>query len=1026
MKKIILLITLFCGTVCGVRAEMKEAKALQQREITVTGVVTDTSGEPVTGAAVTVKGTTYGTITDVEGQFSLKTGSAEPEITVACIGYRTETVKVTGREPLSIVLTEDVQLMDEVVVVGYGAVKKRDLTGSVASISAASIAKVPVLTAAQAIQGRVPGVLVTNSSWTPGAAPSILIRGTRSINASNDPLYVIDGIPISQAPNLIPPGDIESIDILKDASASAIYGSRGANGVIIITTKKGKQGRAQVEYNGYCGAQTIQNKLELMNGAEYAEYVRESYWGAGRYASAVPSMELDRTLPSFTGDDYTWQSIAMAYDANGNYDPAKVRSGALWWNEVERTGIVTDHQLSLRGGTGRMNYAFGASLYKNEGIYRQQDYQRYSFRLNLESQVTDWLKLGGQSQFTQSLQHRGTAFQDQWRVNPLGRLYDDEGNLTQTTSGVDTQWWNPLQYLVDGAIVNPMKVNRFLGSYLAEVKLPFNIRYKLSLGLDYHSNQNYSFASALARTNTVNAASNTTTQTFACTLENQLNYDRQAGDHSFGVTLLESIQKQNAESISLSGQDFPSDLLLYNDFSAANIITAYDTGLSEWALSSFMARLIYNYKSRYYATVSIRYDGSSRLSEGNKWVSFPAFSLAWRINEESFLKDVNGLSSLKLRAGYGVTANAAINPYQTKGVLAKLYYNYGPSMVIGYAPSSFPDKSLTWEKTKQWNAALDFGFLRNRINGTVEAYLQNTDDLLLSRILPIVSGYSSVLTNIGKTKNRGFELTLSSLNLQSKKLSWTTDFVYSTNREEIVELYNGKEDDIANKWFIGQPVISHYDFKKTGIWQNTPEDLAEIEKFNANGHTFEPGMVKILDVNGDYKISSDDDRVLLGHRNPNHIFSLTNSLTYGNLDFSIMAYATLGSTLVNGARINHQSYRNNTVKLNYWTPENPTNDYPRPNMLYDNITYESSLYYENADFLRIRDITLGYSLPENLLKKPGISKFRIYASIENPFVFTNFTGVDPEGATTAIGSGTSRSYAAPSTTSWILGVNISF
>ncbi|MDR1723726.1 MAG: TonB-dependent receptor [Tannerella sp.] len=1008
------------------RISSEAVTEITQQTRKVTGTVTDAAGEAVVGASVRERGTTNGTITDADGRFSLALTAEKATLEVSYVGYKSVTVATDGSQPLAVTLAEDTEQLEEVVVIGYGTVKKKDLTGAVTSLNAETIMKTPVLTAAQALQGRVPGVLVTNSAWTPGAAPSVLIRGTRSIQASNDPLYVIDGVPISQAPDMIPPGDIESIDVLKDASATAIYGSRGANGVIIITTKKGKSGKAQFEYNGYYGALTIQNKLELMDGAEYAEYVRESYRGAKKYDSEVASMELDKTLSSFNCDDYTWQSIAMAYDANGNYDPSKVRSGALWWNEVERTGMVTDHSLSMRGGTDRMTYSFGANYYYTEGIYKQQDYSRYSFRVNLEGYASDWLRLGGEASFTQSLQNRGTSFQDLWRVNPLGRLYDDEGELTQCTSGVDTQWWNPLQYLVDGAVVNPLKVNRFLGNYFAEVKLPLDIRYKLSLGLDFHSRQDYSFASAMARTNTVNQASNSTTQTFAYTVDNLLYYDKKAGDHTFGVTLLQSIQRQDAESINLTGQDLPSDLLLYNDISSANIITAYDTGLSEWALASFMGRLNYNYKSRYYATVSMRYDGSSRLAEGHKWVSFPAFALSWRINEEPFLKSVSEISNLKLRLGYGVNANSAISPYQTKGVLGKMYYNYGSTMVIGYAPTTFPDKSLTWEKTKQWNLGLEFGLFRGRLNGEINLYVQNTDDLLLPRVLPIVSGYTSVTTNIGKTQNRGFELSLSSMNVHTKDFSWSTDFTYSTNHEEIVELFNGKEDYIANNWFIGKHITTYYDYKKIGIWQNTEEDLAEMAKFNANGHTFEPGMIKVLDVDGDYKISADNDRITLGHRLPDHIFSLSNTLTYKGLDCSVIAYSTLGSTLVNGTRVNHQSSRNNSVKLNYWTPTNPTNDYPRPNMLYDNITYESSLYYQNGDFLRIRNITLGYSIPTKLLDKLRITRFRIYASAENPFVFTNFEGVDPEGATTTIGSGTSRGYAAPSTTTWLMGINLNF
>lgn len=404
----------------------------------------------------------------------------------------------------------------------------------------------------------------------------------------------------------------------------------------------------------------------------------------------------------------------------------------------------------------------------------------------------------------------------------------------------------------------------------------------------------------------------------------------------------------------------------------------------------------------------------------------PSFALAWRLNEESFLKDFSQLDNLKLRFGYGVTANTAISPYQTKGVLSRQAYNFGTENVYGYALSSYPDKSLTWEKTGQWNMGIDFSFFKGRLSGVIDVYQENTTDLLLNRQLPVVSGYTSVLTNVGRTKNRGLEISLSTINIDTKDFTWSTDFTYSTNKEEIVELYNGTEDDISNSWFIGYPVTTYYDYKKIGIWQNTEEDLAEMAKFNANGHSFTPGKLRVQDLNGDYKITADEDRMILGSRNPKHILDLSNNVRYKSLDFNIVAYSTLGGMLRNGTRYNHQSYRNNSVKIDYWTKNNPTNAFPQPNRNYDNIDYESSLYYEKADFLRIKTITLGYILPTKLLSKAAISKCRIYATIENPFVFTNYTGVDPEGATTVVGSGTSRSYSAPSTTSWLLGVNLSF
>ena len=986
----------------------------------VKGIITDEKNEPLIGVSVLEQGITgipNGTVTDVDGRFSIMV-SPNSTLKFSYIGYKVIEKKVGLQTTMNVVLVEATSELDEVVVVGYGTVKKRDLTGSVTSVSSKKLRESPALSAAEAIQGKVPGVLITNNSWNPGATPSILVRGTRSLKAGNDPLYVIDGIPISTAPNLIAPGEIESIEVLKDASATAIYGSRGANGVIIITTKKGMKGKIQVDYNGYYGIQTIQNKLELMDGAEYADYVREAYRAAGQYDSAVPNMELDKTLPSFTGDDYTWQSVAMAYDANGNYDSSKVRSGALWWNEVERTGMITDHQLSLRGGSDKIQFAFGTTYYKNEGIYKQQDYSRYTVKMSIDAEVFSWLKVGGQSHFSHSLQHRGKNFQECWRVNPLGRLYEDDGTPTLMTSGGDSQWWNPIQYLEPNSLVNPLKINRFLGSYYGEIKLPLEgLKYRANIGIDFHSRQDYTFTASNANGGNPNQAKNATQQTYAYTFENLLFYDKQFGEHAFGATLLQSIQRNRTESLSATVQNLPSDDLLFNDIASALDIKGYDSNNQVWSLASFMGRLNYNYKSRYYATVSMRYDGSSRLAEGHKWVYFPAFSLAWRINEEKFLKNFDKLDNLKLRFGYGVTANTSISPYQTKGLLSRKYYNYGENTVIGYTSSTLPDKSLTWETTGQWNLGLDFSFFRGRLSGTIDAYVQNTHDLLLDRQLPVVSGYTSVLTNIGKTRNQGLELSLSSVNIQNDNFIWSTDFMFSTNKEEIIQLYNGKVDDIGNSWFIGEALGVYYDYKKIGIWQNTPEDLAEIELFNKNGHKFAPGMIKLLDINGDHKINADNDRKILGQQRPKHIFNLSNTFTYKGVDLNFVLYSTLGGMLKNNVRVNHQSYRNNSVKFDYWTPNNPTNAYPRPNRLYDNIEYESSLYYQKSDFLRVKTITLGYTLPKKIVNKATLSNCRLYVTAQNPFVFTSYSGVDPEGAV---------GYASPSVSSWILGVNISF
>jgi TonB-linked SusC/RagA family outer membrane protein len=1018
----------------------KDISITQQSKKQIRGTVTDEQGEPIIGANVIEKGVAFnGSITDADGNFSLAVAE-NAVLQVSFIGYITQEINVLPQlingNNLIISMIEDMQALDEVVVVGYGTVKKRDLTGSVASVSAAKILAGSVTNAMQALQGNVPGVLVTTTNWSPGSTPSVLIRGKRSIKASNDPLYVVDGIPVTGGMGDLPPNEIESIDVLKDASATAIYGARGSNGVILITTKRGKTGKVQVSYNGYAGAQTILNKIELMNGAEYAEYVRESYRGAGKYASDVPNKDLDYTIPtsfggSVTGlsgpavDAYTWESIAMAYDENGNYDPSKVRSGALWWKEVERTGIVTDHQLSIRGGRDSHNYMLGITYYKNEGIYKDDSYERYSIRLNNETEAAEWLKIGVSTQFTHSLLNDGVSMENNWRVNPLGRLWDDDGNLTECTSGTDTQWWNPLQYLAEAAVISPKKVNRYFGSYYGEIKLPLDgLRFRTNVGLDFISTQDYSFASSKARSNNANQANNATAQRYMYTVENLLFYDKTFNQHSLGVTLLQSVQRDINESNNIVVQELPSDDIKYYDVASGLTVSALNSDHQEWSMASYMGRLNYNFKQRYYATVSMRYDGASRLAAGYKWVAFPAAALAWRINEESFLRDIRSIDNLKLRLGYGVSANSAISPYQTKGQLSKAYYNFGDNHVIGYAPGGLPNKALTWETTEQWNIGLDFGLLNNRINGTIDLYRQSTIDLLLDRQLPAVSGFTSVASNVGKTANKGVEISLSTVNISTRNFEWITDWMFSFNKEEIVELYNGKVDDIGNSWFIGKPVNVFYDYKKVGIWQNTPEDLAEMQKFNDNGHKFTVGSIKIQDVDSDYKITADKDRMIIGQSRPKQFISLDNTFRYKNFDLDIFLYGAFGGMIKNEIRYNHQSYRNNNMKYDYWTMNNPTNAFPRPNADINNIDYESTLYYEKSDFLRVKTVTFGYTLPKQLLENIKLSSARIYVTAQNPLIWTKYSGVDPEGA--ASGVSAASGYASPSVSNWIVGINLNF
>lgn len=988
---------------------------LQQKGKTITGVIKDKNGEPIIGANIVVKGTTNGTISDIDGKYTLNGVSDKDILTASYIGYLTKDIPVKGQQDINIILEEDTQNLDEVVVVGYGTVKKRDLTGSVASISAEKIEQVAVTNPALALQGRVPGVLVEQTNYAPGGGLKIRVRGNRSFKASNDPLYVVDGMPLTTGIEAINPSDIESIDVLKDASATAIYGARGANGVIIVTTKKGKEGRVQIDYNGYAGIQTVAKKMDIMNGAEWVESMREAYRATGLYKSDVASAEEDAKMPRLAADPYSLQSVLMAYDENGNYDPAKVRSFD-WLGETLHNSLIHNHNLNIRGGSDKTQYSISSSYLYNDGVIKNRDYEKYTVRLNLDQKIGKIIKVGLQTQYMHSFENKDIGVYSNAANNyPTSVPYDENGELILNPGG-DPMLYNSLMDL-DNAI-SQRKVDRFMGSYYAEIDIWDGLKFRTNLGTDFHQIQDLDFRGSMTTANKggLSTASNNGQKSYLFTLENMLTYTKKFNKvHNLNVTALQSIQRYQQDKYGISVKDLPYEYQHFWNLGSASTITGVSSDYMKWTLASFMGRVNYNILDRYLFTVSARYDGSSRLAKGNKWVLFPSAAFAWRIMDEPFMPKTDWLSNLKLRLGWGRTGNSAVDPYQTLGGLSLKKYNFGSTNAIGYYPNVMPNPNLTWETTTQTNVAVDFGFFNNRLSGSIDLYLQQTNDLLMSRQLPVASGYESVMANIGKTRNKGIEIALSSVNFESEKgFNWTTDLMLYSNKEEIVELYNGKKDDVGNQWFIGQPISVIYDYQFDRIWQDTPEDHAEMEKFNANGANFAPGTIKLVDQDGDYKITA-DDRVIIGNDRPKLVASLNNNFSYKGFDLSILLNGEFGKKITYGARHNLNG-RENYVRLNYWTPSNPSNECPRPNAN-QQPRYVSTIQYYDGSYLRVRDITLGYTLPSVLTKQAFIERLRFYASVQNPFLFTSFPGVDPEGA---------RGLDYPSVRSFMFGANISF
>lgn len=1020
VTKLTLLLTCFAGLFNGFGA-IPENLTSEQQTKSITGTVTDDTNQALPGASVIVKGTTVGTITDLDGKFTLKVPESSKTLVISFVGMVPQEIQIGTKTTFNVSLAQETVGLEEVVAVGYGTVRKKDLTGSVSSVSSGKLAERSSFSAAQAMQGKAAGVVVQQTNSAPGADAKVMIRGNRSLKATNEPLYVVDGVPLVIGLSEISQSDIESMDILKDASATAIYGSRGANGVVIITTKKGKSGKAVVEYNGYYGVQSQAKKLELFNGPEWVEFLREAYRTTGKYPVTAPTYAMDvQMLPVGQENDLTGIGfkIQNAYDSDGSWHPERLVS-TDWYKEVMRQGTVQNHEISVRGGTDKLKVLASATYYDEEGLLKTQSYSRYSARVNFDWDISDYVKIGGQTQFSHFDRNDGpNVYSGVTSLSPLANIWNADGVLINRP-GNDPQLWNPVLNITE-AVVKYRK-DRFLGSYYLEAKLPFGIKYRSNFGLDFgpYLDQRFYGSRSSDRQGGLARAENGGDTRTMYTWENLLYWNKVIGKHSLGATFLESTQQEKYESSRISVGSLPYETQLWYNVGSAPVISAVSSNYTKWQLASFMGRFNYSYKDKYLLTASARYDGSSRLAPGNKWVMFPSAALAWRINEESFMKNLNVFSNMKLRAGYGITGNSAIDPYKTAGNLGYARYNFGSTNMMAFYQNEMPNPDLKWEKTKQYNAGLDFGILKGRINGVIDVYLQNTSDLLMDRQLPQPSGFNSVVYNVGKTRNKGIEVTINTQNIQGKNFTWNTDFIFARNKEEIVELYGGKNDDTGNSWFIGQPLQVYYDYKSLGIWQLGQE--AEAAKF---GSAFVPGTIHIQDTNNDGKITA-ADRVIVGTTRPKFTVSMTNYITYKNFDLNFFLNASYGNMLQFDRGMSFNG-RYNSLKVNYWAvtqydasgkaiASNGSNEAPRPNNGIENPAYRSSMNYFNASFLRLSNATLGYNLPKDVLAKVKISKLRLYTTVQNAFVITKYPGTDPESG---------QDFNAPMPRTVMFGINL--
>ena len=986
-----------------------------QQGIAVTGVVIDDNGDPLPGVNVMIKGTPVGVMTGANGSFSINVPNNTAVLTFSYIGFITSEMVVGNQRTLNIKLHEDLREIEEVVVIGYGTVRKSDLTGSVATVSSKKVTQVnAVSNIAHALQGQAPGVQANQRSGQPGESVMIKIRGTNSISAGNDPLYVVDGLLLDGLSAQLNPDDIQNIEILKDASATAIYGSRGANGVVMITTKRGKEGKASVSYNGYFGAQQLRKKIELINAQEYAQLQNEVATNDG---VALP-----------------WTQAQIN----------EFGAGTDWQNEVYRTGKVQNHDLSLTGGSTNTKYYTSIGYFNQEGIIRNSGFDRLSFRINVDQNISQKIVLNTslsiqnskyiQGIYTGADGGGGIPFTTMV-MPPTQGIYDANGNYTRFT-GVSWGETNPVG--ISKEIYNPNNALRILGNIGLNWEILEGLRLKVSVGVDNNNSKSNYYAPSIITIGQPNGrASKSYSSSLTLLNENLLTYTKTiANQHIFDVLAGYTYQSYQYENLnSGTAQDFISDIYLNNNISAANTKAQPSTGFTDSKLISYLGRLNYNYDNRYLFTFTGRYDGSSKFGENNKYAFFPSGAVAWRVSQESFMQDQETVSNLKLRASYGTSGNQAISSYQTLARLNNVNLIFDGQNNTGFVQGSLENKNLKWETTRQFDVGLELGIINNRIQIVADYYAKKTTDLLLNVTMPPSSGFGTVLQNVGAVQNRGWEFQAITDNITGE-FTWSSVFTISHNRTKILDLGNDaqgnpityKEVGSGGNWFpmlLGQSMSQLYGHTVEGVYQTDQEAVN-----NGEAHK-KAGDYRFRNTNGIGNVD-DDDKTILTHLEPKFTFGFNNFFTYKRFDLSILLVGSYGNDIVNEFRkynltVNGLWTPSREGFENRWRGEGNGNfvDKPSKNSGSTIRDYANSLWVEDGSYLRVRDITLGYTFPSRLFGG-YISMLRIYLSAQNWITLTNYSGYDPEASwSSAVINGWDRG-VYPSTKSITGGVRVNF
>jgi TonB-linked SusC/RagA family outer membrane protein len=994
---------------------------LVQAQDDIRGVVRDDSGDALPGSTVFVRGTPIATSADAEGNFSFKAPKDFPfTITINLIGYKTQEVEVyeLSQEALDVTLKMD-NVLDEIVVVGYGTQKREDFTGSLASVPI-ELKSQPVSSPERLLQGSISGIQVTQSTGQPGGSVSIRVRGGTSITAGNEPLYVIDGFPVynsesssdagvTNGPKINPmsninSSDIESIDVLKDASATAIYGSRGANGVIIITTKKGRHNESSLSYDGYYGIQRVVNTISLLNAEQ---------WGA---------LKNDALKDSGKAPLYTDEQLSQ------------LGKGTDWQDEAFRTAPIQNHSLSLSTGTDKTTIALSGNYFNQQGILVNTGFDRYSGRVNIDHEINDRFKVAAflTGSVTKADVAPDAVVPAILQMPPVIPVRDENGDFIQRST-FETTVGNPINTLYNQ--INQTTTKRFLLNGFGEYKVIEGLVVKVLLGSDFINNKQNRYmpstvfeglpggiasVGALSSTNWLN--------------ENTISYKKQLNaDHSIDAVIGNTQQQFIAESSVASSSAFVNDLLTYNDLGSGSVLGQGRSNKNKWTLQSYLGRINYSFKERYLLTLTVRADGSSRFGRKNKWGTFPSAAIAWNATKEDFIKNISQISLLKFRLSAGLTGNQEIDTYRSIARLAYLRYIFSNTLVAGFAPNSYGNADLGWEKTTQYDFGIDVGLFSNRINLVTDIYYKKTNDLLLEVPVPYTSGLESAFQNLGSVENKGIELGLNTKNLTGR-LQWSTNLIFSSNRNKVLslgptitEFYPIDPTNVPRPSGIvkvGESLGSFYMYKTNGVFQKGEDfTLSPLQNTKA-------GSQKYQDVNGDGKITQAGDRTIVGTSQPKFLAGITNTFRYYNFDLSIFFQSSYGNKIFNNTRAELETGTGFTGAsgslLNRWTPENTNTDMHRA--VEDPSPTLSDRFVEDGSYVRLKNLSLGYTIPESITAKVRIRNLRVYVSAQNLLTWTNYTGFDPEvsrNGQNALNSGIDNG-VYPNSKTILGGVSLSF